>query len=150
MMKSVYVLLKAKRHVIPVTNDTTLYFWQFSSEELVALKNGLSHSICPPHLCNSDYHIYTCFELICRSMFKNIVDKGQSGKLKADLLHLANIHVSSHQPSQNDVKTLRILKRLRNNKNIVILKPDKGMVYSCWTERRRIAAFSTVSQGVFL
>ena len=41
-------------------------------------------------------------------------------------LHLANAHVSSHQPSQNDIKTLHILKKLRRNKNIVILRPDKG------------------------
>ena len=38
----------------PVTN---LSFCQFSSEELVTLKNGLSHSIFPPHLRDSDYHI---------------------------------------------------------------------------------------------
>ena len=59
-------------------------------------------------------------------MFRNIVDKGQSGKLKADLSHLANVYASSYRPSQNYVKTSRILKRLRQNKNIVILKPDKG------------------------
>jgi len=57
----------------------------------------------PPHFRKSD--IYTCFELIHRSMFRNIVDKGQSGRLKADLSHLANVYVSSYRPSQNDVKT---------------------------------------------
>ena len=57
-------------------------------------------------------------------MFTNI-DKGQSGKLKADLSHLASVYISSYQPSQNDVKAFRILKRLRKNKNIAILKPDE-------------------------
>ena len=77
--------------------------------------------------------IYTCFELIHRSMFRNIVDKGQSQKkknlkrkLKANLSCLANAHVSPHQSSQNDIKTLHIPKKLRRNKNIVILRPDKG------------------------
>ena len=47
-------------------------------------------------------------------------------KLKANLSRLANAHVSPHQSSQNDIKTLHIPKKLRRNKNIVILRPDKG------------------------
>lgn len=103
---------------------TNLSSCQLSSEELDALKNSLTHSTCPPHLRKSD--IYTCFKLIHRSMFKNIIYKGQSGRLKADLSHLANVYVSSYQPSKNDVETFRILKRLRGNRNIVMLGPDRG------------------------
>ena len=41
--------------------------------------------------------------------------------------HILQMFVSFYQPSQNNVKNLiHILKRLRKNKNIVILKPDKG------------------------
>lgn len=35
-------------------------------------------------------------------------------------------NIVSHGPSQNDRKEWKILKTLRRNKNIVILKPDKG------------------------
>ena len=41
-----------------------------------------------------------------------------------DNLHTLNI--ASHRPSLNDRKEWEILKSLRRNRNIVILKPDKG------------------------
>ena len=55
-------------------------------------------------------------------MLKKIVDRGQTGKLQlAALSHLANSYIASH----NDRKLLQVLKSLKRNKNIVILKPDK-------------------------
>ena len=39
---------------------------------------------------------------------------------------LAHSYIASHGPSQNDRKEWKILKSLRRNKNIVILRPDKG------------------------
>ncbi|XP_068735304.1 uncharacterized protein [Montipora capricornis] len=97
---------------------------QLSSEQCDALKNGLTHSICPPSIRKSD--IYTCFELIHGSMVKKIVDRGQTGKLQAALSHLASSYIASDRVSHNDRKVLQVLKSLKRNKNIVILKPDKG------------------------
>ena len=47
-------------------------------------------TICQISLSAKSY-FYTCFELIHLSIFKNIVAKGQSKELKADLSYLANI-----------------------------------------------------------
>ena len=60
-------------------------------------------------------------------MVRNLIDGKQKGKLVADLSHLAHSYVSSHQPSVADLRNFRILKELRKNKDIVILKPDKGI-----------------------
>jgi len=54
-----------------------------SSELLGVLKHGLTHSICPPYISKSDE--YTCFELIHRSVLRNIIDKGRTGIIKATL-----------------------------------------------------------------
>lgn len=59
-------------------------------------------------------------------MVRNLLDRKLKGKLVADLSHLAHSYVSSHQPSSADLKKCRILKDLTKNKDIVILKPDKG------------------------
>ena len=59
-------------------------------------------------------------------MLKKTVDCGQTGKLKAALSHLANSYIASHRVSHNDRKVLQVLKSLKRNKKIVILKPDKG------------------------
>ena len=50
----------------------------------------------------------------------------QAGKLVADLSHLAHTYVSSYCPTTADLKKLRVVKEIRKNKNIAILKPDKG------------------------
>ena len=59
-------------------------------------------------------------------MTKKLKDTKQAGKLVADLSHLAHTYVSSYRPATADLKKLRVLKERRKNKNIVILKPDKG------------------------
>lgn len=42
------------------------------------------------------------------------------------LSHLAKSYITSHCVSHNDWKLLQVLKSLKRNKNIVILKLDKG------------------------
>ena len=121
-------LQNLSRHAImPFNADETVINMsshQLSPEQCDALKNGLTHSICPPSIRKSD--IYTCFELIHGSMLKKIVDRGQTGKLQAALSLLASSYIASHRVSHNDRKLLQVLKSLKRNKNIVILKPDKG------------------------
>ena len=100
------------RHtILPFNTDetvTNMSSHHLSSEQYEALKNGLTHSICPPFINKSD--IYTWFELIHGSMLKKIVDHGQTGKLQAALSHLANSYIASHRVSHNDRKLLQVLK----------------------------------------
>ena len=77
-----------------VTNISSV---KLTSEQLGVLKNGLTHSICPPsapYINKSD--VYTCFELIHRSVLRNIIDKGRTGIIKATLSQLAHSYIASH------------------------------------------------------
>ena len=87
------------------------------------LKFGLTHSIRPPQINESD--IFTCFELINHTMARKLKDTKQAVKLVADLSHLAHTYVSSYRATTADLKKLRVFREKRKNKNIVILKPDK-------------------------
>ena len=40
--------------------------------------------------------------------------------------HLANSYVNAYRPTKNYLKKHKILKRLRESKDIVILRSDKG------------------------
>ena len=113
--------------VLPFTSDetiTNISSHNLTLEQLDILKFGLTHSIRPPRINVSD--VFTCFELINHTMAKNLKDSKQAGKLVSDLSHLAHSYVSSYRPTTTDLKKHRVLKELRSNKNIVILKPDKG------------------------
>jgi hypothetical protein len=46
--------------------------------------------------------------------------------VKVDLAYLANNYTSSYKPSHASLKKHSILKKLKNNKNIIITRPDKG------------------------
>ena len=78
-----------------------------TSEQLYILKFGLTHSIHPPRINESD--VFTCFELINHTMAKKLRDTKQAGKLVADLSHLAHTHVSSYRPTTTDLKKLDII-----------------------------------------
>ena len=54
------------------------------------------------------------------------MDENSATHLKTEIAHLAQNYISSYRPSSNDLKKHRILRTLRNNSNIIILKPDKG------------------------
>ena len=54
------------------------------------------------------------------------MNKNLSGQLASELSHLCHSYVSSYQPSLRDLKKHKVLKNLRKNKDIVLLKPDKG------------------------
>ena len=105
---------------------TNISSYVITREQSETLKFGLTHSICPLKINQSD--VFACFELIHRTMSKNLIDSSHEGKIVADLSHLAHTYVSAHKPTPVDLKKHRILKSLKNNKNIVILKPDKGNV----------------------
>ena len=54
------------------------------------------------------------------------LDENSDTQLKIEIAHLAQNYISSYRPSSNDLKKHRILRNLKNNPNIIILKPDKG------------------------
>ena len=82
-------------------------------------------SIKPHHLNKTD--ILASFEKIHYTMKKKLMDENSATHLKTEIAHLAQNYVSSYRPSSNDLKKHRIsLRTLRNNSNIIILKPDKG------------------------
>ena len=49
-----------------------------------------------------------------------------AGEAKAKMSYLANSYVSAYKPSKNTLCKHKIIKKLRNNKDILITKPDKG------------------------
>ena len=49
-----------------------------------------------------------------------------ASEVRSKLSHLANSYVTTYQPSAATLKKHRVLTKLRKNKDIVILKPDKG------------------------
>ena len=95
-----------------------------TSQQIEVLKYGLSHSICPPRINKSDF--FTCFELISGTMIKHLMDRKLKSKVVAGLSHIANSYALAHRPTVADLKKYKVLKDLKRNPNIVVLKPDKG------------------------
>ena len=58
-------------------------------------------------------------------MTKDLRDEKQSGEVKTKISNLAHCYVNSYKPTLHALEKHRILKRLANNKDIVILLPDK-------------------------
>ena len=58
-------------------------------------------------------------------MTKDLRDEKQSGEVKTKISNSAHCYVNSCKPTLHALKKHRILKRLANNKDIVILLPDK-------------------------
>ena len=99
-------------------------YYKLTTEEEDILKNGLSFGVPPRNVSKSD--VFTSFEMINRFFSQNLTDVNNKGMISAELTKMANSYVSNYKPSKSTLKKHGILKRLRNNKNIVITKPDKG------------------------
>ena len=114
----------------PFTNHeiiTNLSTYDLSSEELDLLRHGLQHSIPTRYL--NKWDIFCSFELIHRFL-KEDLKNAEAGHLKSDLSHLANSFYYNYYPTKKTLKKQGILKRLRSNTRIVILKPNKGCIRS--------------------
>ena len=60
------------------------------------------------------------------AILRNYLKDSKMGeKLATDLSHLTHSYVSTFHPSKKDIKRHKILRELRLNNNIVVLKPDK-------------------------
>ena len=116
-----------KNVVLPFTSKdtiTNLSGYNLSPDQLEALKFGLMHLIYPPTISKTD--MFACFELISDTMKRHLIDTSNTSKIVADLSHLAHCYISSYRPTTADLKKHSILRSLRKNRDIVILKPYKG------------------------
>ena len=59
-------------------------------------------------------------------MSKDLKDNRDVGELKAKLSYLAKSYVNSYKPTKNVLWKYGVLNKLRNNKDILITRPDKG------------------------
>ena len=116
-----------KNIALPNTHwDTVqnLSTYVLSDDETKILENALTFAIQPPYINKSD--VVCPFEHIYLFLSKELEDESNSGILKSQLSHLANTYINSYKPSFVDLKKYKLPKNLKNNKNIVIVKPDKG------------------------
>ena len=88
------------------------------------LKYGLSHSIPPKQLRKSE--VFTTFNLIHRFLRSELSSNQYENTLKTDISYLTNNYYSNYYPSLNTLKKHKILDKLRRNKDIVTIRPDKG------------------------
>ena len=98
--------------------------YRLSDNEVSLLKNSLYFAIPPANLIKTN--ILLSFENMCNFLTSNLKDKEKTGKTVSQLSHLENSYYSYYKPSVSTLKKHGILKRLRNNREIVILRPDKG------------------------
>ena len=123
-------LEKLSKHVVlPFKHEdvvTNLSNTRLSPDELDLLKNGLDFAIPPATINKTD--IFTQFEKIHRLLTSDIKNEeyGKKAELRTEMSHLAINYYNSYKPRRADLKKHGILKRLRKNKDIVIVKPDKG------------------------
>ena len=103
---------------------TNLSSFTFTDSELELLKNGLQFALEPPNINKTD--IFTSFEILHRVFTQEIKDFQANQELRTELSHIAKSYFCNYKPSNTAIKKHGILKRLRSNKDIKILKPDKG------------------------
>ena len=116
-----------KNVTLPFTDTETVHNLSnvnLTTEELELLKYGLKHPIHPLQVNKTD--ILTTFDFIHHAMTKDLRDEKQSGEVKTKISNLAHSYVNSYKPTLHALKKHRILKRLANNKDIVILRLGKG------------------------
>ena len=113
--------------VLPFTPAETvlnLSGTRLSDDELEILKDGLKHSIEPLHINKTD--LLTTFDFIHQSMSKDLKLEKEAGEVKAKMYYLADNYVNTYKPPKNTLCKHKIIKKLRNNKDILIAKPGKG------------------------
>ena len=98
--------------------------YSLTDEEKSLLKNGLQFSLPPGKLLRSD--VVTAFEMMNTYLTSEIKEGVDPNMVKVDLAYLANNYTSSYNPSYSSLKKHSILKKLKNKKDIIITRPDKG------------------------
>ena len=103
---------------------TNLMQYELSQKESDLLKVGLYFSIQPDKIWKSK--IFTTFEKIHCSFLNNLKSEETKSQIKAYFLYLANSYFYNSKASPCILCQHRILRNLGKNKDIVIMKPDKG------------------------
>ena len=98
--------------------------YELSQEESHLLKAGLYFSIQLDKIEKSE--IFTTFEKIHRLFLHNLKSEKTKSQIKAQLSYLANSYFYNYKPSPRILRQHRVLRNLRKNKDIVIMKPGKG------------------------
>ena len=78
----------------------------------------------PDKICKSE--IFTTFEKIHRSFINNGKSEATKSQIKAHLSYLANFYFYNYKPSPPILPQHRVLRNFIKNKDIVIMKPEKG------------------------
>ena len=115
-------------HELPFTAEQTirnLSSYKLSQCEQDILKYGLKFGV-PPSRKVAVKDIAPTFESVNNLLTLNLKNGVNRNEVRAELSALAHEYCASYEPSRQALKKHAILKRLRNNKNIVICKPDKG------------------------
>ena len=103
---------------------TNLTQYELSQEESDLLKVGLYFSIQPDKIRKSE--IFTTFEKIHLLFLNNLKSEETKSQIEAHISYLANSYFHNYKPSPRILRQHRALRNIRNNKDIVITKPDKG------------------------
>lgn len=83
------------------------------------------HQSLPPSRINKTY-VFVSFEMMHCFLLENLKSKIDKPALKSELLHFANSYVYNYKPSRPTLRKRGILRKLKNNKSIIILRRDKG------------------------
>ena len=117
----------SKNFILPFTSDeviTNLPNYQLSDMERDLLKYGLSYAIPSRSINKTD--IFTTFQKLNWYLYTELKNTEDTETLGAQLSQLTNLYYSKYKPSTQKLKKHGILKKLRENKDIVITHPDKG------------------------
>ena len=117
-------------------------------EDLGILKYGLKHPSEPRFINKTD--VLTTFDFTHRAMSKDLKDNRDAGEVTAKLPYLANSYVNSYKPTKNVLRKYRVLNKLRNNKDILLTRSDKGNGFAIvdgWLYMSRIMILSMMRQS---
>ena len=103
---------------------TNLSEYCLNKEEIDLLKNCLNFSIRPKFMKKAD--VFCQLDLIAKFMTKDIEENEVSTQLKSELTRLANCYIYKYTPRKYYLKKHKILQKLRSQKDIIIMHPDKG------------------------
>ena len=97
--------------------------YELTTYEEEIIKYELKHAV--PPLSVNKAEILSTFDIMHRVLIKDIKDLKDKGKLKSEISYIANNYVNNYKPSKSTLNKHCILKQLRNDKDIVIVKRDR-------------------------
>ena len=84
----------------------------------------MNHPIEPRFISQAD--VLTTFDFIHRAMSKDLKDNRDIDEVKVKLSYFANSYVNSYKPTKHVLRKYNVSNKLRNNKYILIRRPDEG------------------------